>query len=164
MTDPFNPSGYQSSQYLSVQGFLSTSMCSGSLSTLSSDVIQHALNVAADEIDSALRTHNVLPLSEVPNEVLEAQAVLTTYRLLTVYGLNPGGAKSFIEQRYKEIKGDPVNPASGWLGMVAYGRKLFGNVNVSAPVPPTGSPNFPVVFASSADRHWYQGGRRNTVF
>lgn len=162
MTDPFNPSGYQSSQYLSVLGFLSSSMCKGSFADADPNDVQHALNIAADEIDAALRTHHVLPLSAVPNQLLEAQGVLAAYRLLTVNGLNPGGSKSFIEERYKEIKGDPINPASGLLGMLAYGKVSWGNQIDAGPVQPGGSPNFPVVFSSSTDRRWYPS-RRNRV-
>jgi phage gp36-like protein len=122
--------------------FLNYSLCSGSFNGVDSGIVQQYLNVAQTEIDSALIIHHTLPFNSgsVPAVVLEWERVICAYRLFLNMGIDPGTKSEFLQRRYDEIVGDPNNPATGILGMMAMGTRALvdpanGDQEDSAPKP-----------------------------
>ncbi len=145
--------------YNTVQQFLQFSITSGSFNNIDPMVIQEALDVAANRIDSALRPHHTLPIpsGSVPSIVFDAERIIAAYWCWLNVGIDPGVNFKLIEKRYAEIAGVPENPASGWLGMVAYGRITVIADDDTDPTPPK-----PIVgVVGGAPRCWQQGGGRS---
>ena len=146
--------------YNTVDQFLQFSITSGSFDNQSNIVIQEALDIAANRIDSALRPHHTLPIpsGSVPSIVLDAERVIAAYWLWLNQGIDPGVNFKLVEKRYLEVAGVPENPASGWLGMVAYGKITVIDDADQDPSPP--KPVFAVI-SGGAPRRWQQGGGRS---
>lgn len=148
--------------YQSPATFRTYSLCSGSFNGIPDNVVQTYLDVAQCDIDSALSIHMGVPGqpifasgSMVPASVLEAERVLTAYRLFMALGITPGDNMGFLTQRYEDIWGTKeLGPGSGWLGQLAAGtRRLVDPNNNDQPEVPT-QPSFFIV--GGAPRQWQQ--------
>ena len=147
--------------YNTTGSFRSFSFTSGSFDNVSDFVVAEALEIAANRIDAALRPHHTLPLASgsVPSVILEAERVLAGYWLWLNVGIDPGVGSQFLKDRYKEIAGVPENPASGFLGMLAYGKISLVTDNDQDPSPPKAI----VQVYGNCSRGWQQWGGK-TVF
>jgi len=109
---------------------------------LSDSEVQTQLDVAASEIDAALRPHHKLPLaSPYPAVLLEAESVIASYRLFLFRGFKPGSKDAdTIQARYVEVVGDPTVPGSGLLGRLAAGKFILAAEADATPNTREGAP------------------------
>jgi hypothetical protein len=123
--------------YNTVLEFKARAFPSGSFNGLVDSVIQTQLDVAASEIDSALRAHHSLPMntgsysSELAS-IYEAEAVMTSYRLMMHVGFKPnidGSQDNPLETRYLEI----TSPDNGWLMKLSTGKIIFPGASDATP-------------------------------
>jgi len=128
--------------YLTPTEFRLRSFASGSFDELSDAEVQVQLDVAASEIDAALRPHHTLPMATpYPAVLLEAESVMTAYRLFLFRGFKPGSKDAdTIQARYFEVVGDPTAPGSGLLGRLAAGKFILADSADSTPQRREGAP------------------------
>jgi hypothetical protein len=123
--------------YNTPQQFLNFSLCSGSFNNSPVANIQECLEIGQSMIDSALLSANVtLPITDVPEQILDIERTIAAWLLFQQQGLDPGARYKFLETRYREVVGAFDKPDSGMLGMLANRlRGLVGNDD-QPPSPP----------------------------
>ena len=117
--------------YNSVANFKLHAFPSGSFNGIPDTQIQHALDVAASELNAALRPHHTLPLatgsygSGSDLELIYAAEInIAAYRLMQFRGLKPnvdGTNDQVLYQRYLEV----MDPQNGLLAKLSSGRILL---------------------------------------
>lgn len=143
--------------YNNVNEFLLYSFTNGAYNDVSASVIQDQLDIAANEIDAALRPHHTLPLisGSVPPVIKEAERVIAGYRLWLFMGIDPGTSGERLKERYFEVYGNSDDPTSGLLGQLAYGKRTLVAKDTTDPTPERGGP----IVLGTCPRGWMAHSR-----
>jgi hypothetical protein len=124
--------------YLTPSDFKLRAFPSGSFNNISDSIIQAELDVAASEINAALRPFHTLPLNTGSYNsssdlalIYNAEATITSYRLLMFRGFRPninGTSDEVLQARYLEIVAE-----SGILDKLSKGKLLLPGAADSTP-------------------------------
>lgn len=115
------------------------------------DVQEDAIEANSRLIDSYLRSHYTLPLTQVGKDMVRACAILTVYDLLASRGYNPeGAADEVLERRYdKTIR---------WLEQIAAGRAFPDVTDSSSGATPGNTTASGPRVTSATSRGWSNRG------
>ena len=143
--------------YNTIASFTSGSFTTTFAANVDPGIIQMNLDLAQNIIDSSLASHfnGVLPIpaSQVPPLVLSMERDIAAYYLWQQMGVNPGSGTAILQQRFDMVMGDGVNPASGILGQLRYGKMKLMALGDTVEVKKTTS----VGVSGQTPRNWQQG-------
>jgi len=124
------------SPYNTTATFLLSAFPSGSYNGISTAVIQQQLDVAASEINAALRPFHTLPMATGSSDsdlqvIYNAEVTIVSYRLMSYRGFKPdvnGTQDEHLHQRYLEIVGE-----GGLLDKLSRGKILLARAADATP-------------------------------
>jgi hypothetical protein len=116
--------------YNSISNFKLYAYPSGSYNDIPNDTIQFQLNVAASEIDAALRPFHTLPLNTSTYNsgselalIYNAEIIIASYKLMSYIGFKPNADETVdtvLRNQYLEIKG-----LDGLLDKLSQGKLIL---------------------------------------
>lgn len=125
--------------YQSVTEFRRYAWPSGSYSAIPDSVIQEELDIAASELDAALRPYHTLPMVSGSNgydpALTGAERNIAAYRLLVYRGFKPTDSQQeTLVRRYEETRGGVTIPiADSFLGRLAAGQYMLASTADATP-------------------------------
>lgn len=142
------------SVYASVALLISNSLTPESAANFSNTAMQTALEVASADVDSYLRSQQILPLTDWDGKISQVTTDLAAYRLWVSYGFNPDAPQMLnVVERYRD--------ARAWLDMVAKQLIIVDYPDSSGSNPKAGpfvrTSTSPVGFARICNyRRWFR--------